>query len=138
VEDSAQVMDRVNYLLKPGGIFISATPCLGEKTFLSVLMNIPIFLLSRVGVIPSITFFSASSLTAAITNAGFQIIEQKDLSARPLRECFIVARKAWKAENHVGSSLVVSDAHSHIVQGHKKGNVVITAGHADETQGVKK
>ena len=93
VEDSAQVMDRVNQLLKPGGIFISATPCLGEKTFLSVLMNIPIFLLSRVGVIPSITFFSASSLTAAITNVGFQMIEQNDLSVRPLRECFIVARK---------------------------------------------
>jgi 2-polyprenyl-3-methyl-5-hydroxy-6-metoxy-1,4-benzoquinol methylase len=97
VEDSAQVMDRVNQLLKPGGIFISATPCLGEKTFLSVLMNIPIFLLSRVGVIPSITFFSASSLTESITHADFQMIEQKDLSARPLRECFIVARKAWKA-----------------------------------------
>ncbi|MBI5966190.1 MAG: class I SAM-dependent methyltransferase [Chloroflexi bacterium] len=94
VEDSAQVMDRVNRLLKPGGIFISSTPCLGEKTFLSVLMNIPIFLLSRVGVIPSIAFFSASSLTAAVTKAGFQIVEQKDLSVRPLRECCIVARKS--------------------------------------------
>jgi 2-polyprenyl-3-methyl-5-hydroxy-6-metoxy-1,4-benzoquinol methylase len=94
VENPAQVMDRVNRLLKPGGIFISSTPCLGEKTFLSVLMNIPIFLLSRVGVIPSIAFFSASSLTAAITNAGFQMIEQQDLSVRPLRECFIVARKS--------------------------------------------
>ncbi len=120
VEDSAQVLDRVNQLLKPGGIFISATPCLGEKTFLSVLTNIPIFLLSRVGVIPSITFFSASSLTAAITNAGFQMIEQKDLSVRPLRICFIVARKGWKAENHASSSLVVPDAHRHVVQGYKK------------------
>jgi 2-polyprenyl-3-methyl-5-hydroxy-6-metoxy-1,4-benzoquinol methylase len=138
VEDPSQVMDRVNRLLKPGGTFISATPCLGEKTFLSVLMNIPIFLLSRVGVIPSITFFSVSSLTAAITNAGFQVVEQKDLSVRPLRECFIVARKAWKAENHPSASLVVPDAHRHVVQGHKKGNVVITAGHADKKQGEKK
>ena len=94
VEDTSQVMGRVNQLLKPGGIFISATPCLGERTFLSVLMNLPIFLLSRVGVIPSITFFSASSLTTAITNMGFQTIEQKDLSVRPLREYFLVARKA--------------------------------------------
>jgi 2-polyprenyl-3-methyl-5-hydroxy-6-metoxy-1,4-benzoquinol methylase len=99
VEDSAQVMDRVHQLLKPGGIFISATPCLGEKTFLSVLMNIPIFLLSGVGVIPSITFFSACSLTAAIADAGFEVIEQKDVSVRPLRECFIVARKALSSRN---------------------------------------
>lgn len=96
VENPAQVMDRINQLLKPGGIFISATPCLGEKAFLSVLINIPIFVLPRLGLIPSIKFFSGSSLTAAITNAGFQIIEQGDLSVRPLRECFIVSRKAWK------------------------------------------
>jgi 2-polyprenyl-3-methyl-5-hydroxy-6-metoxy-1,4-benzoquinol methylase len=93
VEDSAQVMGKVNQLLKPGGIFISATPCLGEKAIVSVLMNVPIFVLSKLGLIPSITFFSASSLAASITNAGFQIIEQEDLSVRPLRECFIVARK---------------------------------------------
>jgi len=30
VENPTQVVDRVNQLLKPGGIFISATPCLGE------------------------------------------------------------------------------------------------------------
>jgi 2-polyprenyl-3-methyl-5-hydroxy-6-metoxy-1,4-benzoquinol methylase len=93
VEDSAQVMDRINQLLKPGGIFISATPCLGEKTFLSMLMNIPMFILSKIGLIPSITFFSASSLATTMTNAGFQIVEQEDLSVRPLRECFIVAKK---------------------------------------------
>jgi 2-polyprenyl-3-methyl-5-hydroxy-6-metoxy-1,4-benzoquinol methylase len=93
VEDSAQVMDRINQLLKPGGIFISATPCLGEKAFVSALMNIPIFVLSKIGLIPSITFFSASSLAATITSAGIQIVEQEDLSVRPLRECFIVARK---------------------------------------------
>jgi 2-polyprenyl-3-methyl-5-hydroxy-6-metoxy-1,4-benzoquinol methylase len=94
VEDSAQVIDRVNQLLKPGGVFISATPCLGEKAFISVLMNIPIFVLSKIGLIPPINFFSAFSLATTITNEGFQIIEQEDFSVHPLRECFIVARKA--------------------------------------------
>ena len=114
VENSAQVMDRINQLLKPGGMFISATPCLGEKAFVSVLMNIPIFFLSKMGLIPSIIFFSGSSLTATIKNEGFQIVEQEDLSVRPLRECFIVARKAWKAENHASSILVVPFAHRYV------------------------
>ena len=93
VENPTQVMDRINQLLKPGGVFVSATPCLGEKAFVSVLMNIPIFVLSKLGLIPSINFFSSSSLAATIANAGFQIVEQEDLSVRPLRECFIVAKK---------------------------------------------
>ena len=93
VEDPTQVMDRINQLLKPGGVFVSATPCLGEKAFVSILMNIPIFVLSKLGLIPSINFFSGSSLTATIANAGFQIVEQENLSVRPLRECFIAARK---------------------------------------------
>jgi hypothetical protein len=60
------------------------------------------------------------------------------LSARPLSECFLVARKAWKAENHASANLVVPDAYKHVVQGNKKGNVVITAKHADKKQGEKK
>lgn len=134
VENSSQVMERVNQLLKPGGIFISATPCLGEKTFLGILMNIPVFLLSRVGVIPSIAFFSASSLTAAITNADLQMIEQKDLSVRPLRECFIVARNGREPEDDASSSLIVLDVHRQVSQGHKKGNVATTLDEYFNTQ----
>jgi 2-polyprenyl-3-methyl-5-hydroxy-6-metoxy-1,4-benzoquinol methylase len=93
VENPTQVMGRINQLLKPGGIFISATPCLGEKAFVSVLMNIPIFLLSKIGLLPKIEFFSVSSLTESITNANFQIVENENFSVRPITECFIVARK---------------------------------------------
>ncbi len=92
-ENPAQVMDRINRLLMPGGVFISATPCLGEGTFPGVLMSVPIFLLSKTGILPPINFFSGSSLTASITDAGFRIIEQEDLLVRPVRECFIVAGK---------------------------------------------
>ena len=93
VEDPAQAMDRINQLLKPGGVFISATPCLGEKTFVSALLNIPIFLLSKMGLLPRIDFFSVSRLTESITNGNFQIIENENFSVRPITECFIVARK---------------------------------------------
>ena len=93
VEDTTQAMDRFNQLLKPGGVFISATPCLGEKAFVSTLMNIPIFLLSKIGILPPIIFFSVSRLTESITNANFQIVENENFSVHPITECFIVARK---------------------------------------------
>ena len=93
VEDSTKVMDRINQLLKPGGLFISATPCLGEKTLVSILVNIPVFLLSKIGILPNINFFSVSRLVASITNENFQIIENESLSVRPITEYFIVAKK---------------------------------------------
>jgi 2-polyprenyl-3-methyl-5-hydroxy-6-metoxy-1,4-benzoquinol methylase len=93
VEDSTKVMDRINQLLKPGGLFISATPCLGEKTLVSILINIPVFLLSKIGILPYINFFSVSRLVASITNENFQIIENESLSVRPITEYFIVAKK---------------------------------------------
>ncbi len=92
-EDSKRVMGRINRLLKPGGIFISATPCLGEKTFVSILLNIPIFLLSHIGLLPHIIFYSTSKLAESITNENFQIIENESLSVHPITECFIVASK---------------------------------------------
>lgn len=93
VENSTQVMSRINQILKPGSFFISATPCLGEKTFVSTLLNAPIFLLSKIGILPHIIFFSTSGLAASVTNENFQIVENESLSVRPITECFIVARK---------------------------------------------
>jgi 2-polyprenyl-3-methyl-5-hydroxy-6-metoxy-1,4-benzoquinol methylase len=93
LENPTQAMGRINQLLKPEGVFISATPCLGEKAFVSILMNIPIFLLSKIRILSPINFFSASNLAESITNVSFQIIENENLSIHPLTECFIVAKK---------------------------------------------
>ncbi|MCL4249188.1 MAG: methyltransferase domain-containing protein [Anaerolineae bacterium] len=93
VENPSAVVQRIHQLLKPGGIFIASTPCLGEKTVVSVLLNLPIFLLSKIGVLPRISFFSAAGLAAVMTNAQFQIVETEFLSVRPITEYFIVARK---------------------------------------------
>jgi len=101
LENSPQVMNRINQLLKPGGLFISATPCLGEKTFVSILINIPVLLLSKTGILPSINFVSVPRLVASITNENFQIIENESLSVHPINEYFIVARKTrekWQPE----------------------------------------
>lgn len=93
VENPSAAVQRIHRLLKPGGTFIASTPCLGEKTAVSVLLNLPIFLLSKIGVLPRISFFSAAGLAAVMTNEQFQIVETEFLSVRPITEYFIVARK---------------------------------------------
>lgn len=94
LEDPVQAVDRIHQLLKPGGTFISATPCLGEKKFVSLLINIPVFLLSKIGILPHINFFSVHGLAGSIANQKFHIIENERLSVQPITEHFVVARKA--------------------------------------------
>jgi 2-polyprenyl-3-methyl-5-hydroxy-6-metoxy-1,4-benzoquinol methylase len=93
VEDTPRVMGRINQLLKPGGIFISATPCMGENTFTSFLIRIPLFLLSKIGILPHINFFSVSRLITSMTNGNFKILENESLPGNPVDECFMVAAK---------------------------------------------
>ena len=89
VEDSQKVMHRINELLKPGGLFISATSCMREKkTFIGILL----FLLSKIRVIPHTKFFKFSELEGLIANGNFQIIETEDLhDTSPAY--FVVAKK---------------------------------------------
>jgi 2-polyprenyl-3-methyl-5-hydroxy-6-metoxy-1,4-benzoquinol methylase len=93
LENLPQVLSRINQLLKPGGLFISATPCLGERTFISVLINTPVVLLSKTGILPQINFLEVPGLVTAITNENFRVVESESLSVHPITECFIVAKK---------------------------------------------
>jgi 2-polyprenyl-3-methyl-5-hydroxy-6-metoxy-1,4-benzoquinol methylase len=93
LENLPQVLNRIHQLLKPGGLFVSATPCLGEKTLVSILVNIPTFLLSKIGILPHINFLSIPGLVASITNESFQIVEHESLAVRPIAEHFIIAKK---------------------------------------------
>jgi 2-polyprenyl-3-methyl-5-hydroxy-6-metoxy-1,4-benzoquinol methylase len=93
LENSPLAMNSINKLLKPGGIFISATPCLGEKHIVSILMNTPVFLLSRLGVLPRVNFFSVGGLKRSITDSNFRIMETEYLAMRPLNEVLCIARK---------------------------------------------
>lgn len=89
IDDVPKVMQRINELLKPGGLFISATACLGEKrTFLGGLL----FFLIKIGIVPNMKFFKISEIETLITNGDFRIIEKENISAR-LPNYFLVAKK---------------------------------------------
>lgn len=87
VEDMPKVMQRINKLLKPGGLIISATPCI-RGTFLGVLLS-PV---SKIGLIPPITSFKISELEDSIANGNFEIVETECLHQRS-QQYFIAAKK---------------------------------------------
>jgi 2-polyprenyl-3-methyl-5-hydroxy-6-metoxy-1,4-benzoquinol methylase len=89
VEDADKAMQRINELLKPGGLLISATATMGElKTF----VNIIILFLIKTGLAPKIKFFRIPELENLIINGDFQIIEAESLNKNKT-EYFIVAKK---------------------------------------------
>lgn len=89
LEEPHEVMRRIHTLLKPGGFFISATPCLGEKrTLLGVLMS----LVSKTGFVPHLTNLRFSELEGLIADGEFQIGETEDLDQNP-PNCFVVGKK---------------------------------------------
>jgi 2-polyprenyl-3-methyl-5-hydroxy-6-metoxy-1,4-benzoquinol methylase len=89
LEDAHSAVQKINHLLKPDGLFISTTPCLGEKrTITSVVLT----LMSKTGLVPRISKFKSAELERFVDNNGFQIVMTKILSS-DFSETLIVARK---------------------------------------------
>jgi 2-polyprenyl-3-methyl-5-hydroxy-6-metoxy-1,4-benzoquinol methylase len=93
VPDIPQVLERINTLLKPGGVFITLTPCLGQKKLSVLLMEIPVWAASKTGILPKVNFFSTLKLTGAVTAANLKIIETEKLKDTSLIEYFMVGKK---------------------------------------------
>lgn len=94
VERIDEAMERVHDLLVPGGIFISKTPCIGERSLglkFGVLKRL-IPLMQLVGKAPFVRFETIKSLEARIARAGFEIIETGNYPLRPPNH-FVVARR---------------------------------------------
>jgi len=87
VEDTPKVIQRINELLKPGGLIISATPCI-RGTFLGILLS-PV---SKIGLIPPITLFKISELKDLMTDGNFEIVETECLH-QSSQQYFIAAKK---------------------------------------------
>jgi 2-polyprenyl-3-methyl-5-hydroxy-6-metoxy-1,4-benzoquinol methylase len=94
LEDTQKVMQRINELLKPGGLFISITPCLGEKqTLVNNLQFIPYLLLSTLGLIPlKVKRFKFTELEDLISEGNFQILDTEIIFQR-MSSFFIAAKK---------------------------------------------
>jgi 2-polyprenyl-3-methyl-5-hydroxy-6-metoxy-1,4-benzoquinol methylase len=91
-KDTQEIVIRFSELLKPGGLIISVTACMGEKTLSNTFQYILFSPLMKLGIIPYMRFLKTSELESSMTNVSFQIIEIENLNGNP-SNCFIVAKK---------------------------------------------
>jgi 2-polyprenyl-3-methyl-5-hydroxy-6-metoxy-1,4-benzoquinol methylase len=88
------VVQRIDELLKPNGLFISVTPCLGGKLSFLVGLQIRLFqIMCKIGIIPvPIRRLKSSDLDDLITNGNFQKVDTEHIYKRA-SSYFIVAKK---------------------------------------------
>lgn len=91
IEERQDLLAAVHSLLKPGGLFISKTPCLTEMNF-GLRLALP--LMQAIGKAPFVDVFSEATLTSEIAQSGFEIVacERHGTRGKDMR-AFIVARK---------------------------------------------
>jgi ubiquinone/menaquinone biosynthesis C-methylase UbiE len=89
LEDKEDAIAKVHRILKPGGVFVSSTVCLGDfmKLFRYVAPIGRFF-----GVIPFVRVFTASELKTSLQDAGFVIDHYWQPGKN--KAVFIVAKKA--------------------------------------------
>ena len=88
LEDKEQVIADVYQMLKPGGIFVSSTACIGDM-MLPLRLIIPVGRLLRL--FPLVKVFSVAELKSSLETGGFRI----DYEWQPKKSAaaFIICRK---------------------------------------------
>jgi ubiquinone/menaquinone biosynthesis C-methylase UbiE len=90
LDNKEDAIAKVFRMLKPGGIFVTSTACLGDTMLRLLKLVVPIG--KFFGFMPTVKVFTTKELEYSFTNAGFQI----DYQWQPGRgkAVFIVAKKS--------------------------------------------
>lgn len=92
--DLEQRMNDIRGLVKPGGLFISKTVCLGEgKGLKARALRGLIPMLQMIGKAPYVNSISVADLEAMMTWAGFKIIESGNFPNKVPPARYLVARR---------------------------------------------
>jgi ubiquinone/menaquinone biosynthesis C-methylase UbiE len=88
LEDKEQAITDVHRMLRPGGVFVSSTACIGD-------MLLPLRLIVPVGrflrLFPLVKVFSVAELKDSLENAGFEI--DYEWQPKKMAAAFIICRK---------------------------------------------
>lgn len=89
LEDGDGAIAKVHRMLKPGGLFVTSTTCIGDTMkFFQIIAPVGKFL----GLIPLVKVFTTEELVESLTDAGFEIDHQWQPGKG--KAAFIVAKKA--------------------------------------------
>ena len=92
VRDVPGTLRSIHVLLKPGGLFISKTPCLGDMNPLIRLLLLPA--MRAIGKAPHVSSLGASALEQLIIGAGFDVLVRESHASKGKdQRPYIVARK---------------------------------------------
>lgn len=86
--DLPAALARIRELLKPGGLFLSATDCLGSRPTRAGFQK---FVKSHTGKMPYVAFFTQRGLERRIAQSGFAVLERENLFPAP-PNLFVAAR----------------------------------------------
>jgi 2-polyprenyl-3-methyl-5-hydroxy-6-metoxy-1,4-benzoquinol methylase len=89
-EDIDVVFKRVHELLKPAGIFISETACLGNK---NKLFGSLLRFAGHLGFLPKINLLTTQQLERSLKRTGFHIVEKTRFSNHSDAEFTLIAKK---------------------------------------------
>jgi 2-polyprenyl-3-methyl-5-hydroxy-6-metoxy-1,4-benzoquinol methylase len=89
VEDLPAALLAIHTMLKPGGVFISKSGCLGEKGWY---LRVMVSAMRALGKAPFVANLKIRELDEQVANAGFTIVETRTFPGIALNR-FIVARK---------------------------------------------
>jgi ubiquinone/menaquinone biosynthesis C-methylase UbiE len=96
LDNKEETIAKIYRMLKPGGIFVTSTVCLGDSMmrFLKPIVPVGRFF----GLMPLVKVFTAKELEHSVTDAGFEI----DYKWQPSKDkaVFIVAKKAERADKN--------------------------------------
>ena len=89
LDDAPKVLARLNDLLAAGGLLISQTPCLGERSWF---FGSFVSLLQKLGIAPPILSLTIAELESLVSSSDFKISETKIWDEKMALQ-WIVARK---------------------------------------------
>ena len=96
VKSRPETLRALHRLLKPEGLLITKTPCLGEMGMLGkVMIAVIVPVMQAIGRAPYVGSFSIARLEAEIAEAGFDILERAQHGSKPKPEprIYLVAQK---------------------------------------------